>query len=43
MDIDALIEREFLKEHRRHDRDAIENALNEFICHALTPQQQTET
>jgi hypothetical protein len=41
-DIDALIERQFLKEHRRNDQDAVENALNQFICLELTPRHETE-
>jgi hypothetical protein len=36
-EIDSLIDRGFLKEERRHDRAAVQNAIDGFICHALAP------
>jgi hypothetical protein len=41
-EIDSLIGRGFLKEERRHDGDAIENAIGGFICHALAPPDEKE-
>jgi hypothetical protein len=41
-EIDSLINRGFLKEERRHDRDAVQNAIDGFICHALAPRYEKE-
>jgi hypothetical protein len=41
-EIDSLIDRGFLKEKRRHDRDAVQNAIDGFICHALAPPDEKQ-
>jgi hypothetical protein len=41
-EIDSLIDRGFLKEERCHDRDAVQNAIDGFICHALAPRDEKE-
>ena len=41
-EIDSLVDKGFLKEERRHDGDAIENAIGGFICHALAPPDEKE-
>jgi hypothetical protein len=41
-EIDALVERGFLKPERRHDQDAVESAINSFICYAFAPAQEQE-
>jgi hypothetical protein len=41
-EIDSLIDKGFLKEGRRHDRDAVEKAIGGFICHALAPRDEKE-
>ena len=33
--LDSLIEKEFLTPERRHDQDAVEAAIDAFICYAL--------
>jgi hypothetical protein len=38
-EIDCLVEKGFLKPERRHDHAAIQSAVDEFICHALGPEQ----
>ena len=35
-EIDGLVETGFLKPERRHDRDAVESAINSFICRSQT-------
>jgi hypothetical protein len=34
-EIDALIEKGFLKQERRHHPDAVQDAIDGFICSAL--------
>ena len=34
-EIDALIQKGFLKPERRHDPQAVQNAIDYFICHEL--------
>jgi len=41
-EIDALVDRGFLKPERRHDQDAVESAINSFICHAFAPADAEE-
>jgi hypothetical protein len=41
-EIDALVERGFLKPERRHDQDAVESAINSFICYAFAPAEEQE-
>jgi hypothetical protein len=41
-EIDSLIDRGFLKEERRHDRAAVQNAIDGFICRALAPRDEKE-
>jgi hypothetical protein len=41
-EIDSLINRGFLKEERRHDPDAVQQAIDGFICHALAPRDENE-
>jgi hypothetical protein len=41
-EIDSLIDQGFLKEERRDDGSAIENAIGGFICHALVPRDEKE-
>jgi hypothetical protein len=41
-EIDALVERGFLKPERRHDQHAVESAINSFICYAFAPAQEHE-
>jgi hypothetical protein len=36
-EIDSLIEKGFLTPERRHDQDAVEAAIDAFICYALGP------
>ena len=36
-DIDALIEKGFLKKERRHHHVAVQDAMDGFICYALGP------
>jgi hypothetical protein len=36
-EIDALVEKGFLKPERRHDQDAVESAINDFICYVFAP------
>jgi hypothetical protein len=36
-EIDSLIEKDFLKAERRHDHDAVQDAIGGFICYALGP------
>jgi hypothetical protein len=38
-EIDCLVTKGFLKPERRHDHAAIQSAVDEFICHALGPEQ----
>ena len=35
--IDALIEKGFLKQERRHHHHAVQDAVHGFICYALGP------
>jgi len=42
-EIDALVDRGFLKPERRHDQDAVESAINSFICYAFAPADEEET
>jgi hypothetical protein len=39
-EIDCLLEKGFLTPERRRDHAAIENAIGEFICYALGPQEE---
>jgi hypothetical protein len=39
-EIDRLTEKGFLPPERRHDPVAIENAIGNFICYALGPQEE---
>ena len=41
-EIDALVDRGFLKPERRHDQDAVESAINSFICYAFAPADEEE-
>jgi hypothetical protein len=41
-EIDALVEKGFLKPERRHDQDAVESAINSFICYAFAPAQEQD-
>jgi hypothetical protein len=34
-EIDSLIEKGFLKQERRHDSDAVQDAIDVFICSEL--------
>ncbi len=36
-DIDALVEKGFLKKERRHHHGAVQDAMDGFICFALGP------
>jgi hypothetical protein len=36
-EIDQLVQKGFLKPERRHDHDAVENAMGSFVCGALGP------
>ena len=36
-EIDALVDKGFLKPERRHDHDAVESAMGSFVCDALGP------
>jgi hypothetical protein len=36
-EIDVLIQKEFLKPERRHNHDAVEDAMGAFVCDALGP------
>ena len=36
-EIDQLVQQGFLKPERRHDHDAVENAMGAFVCGALGP------
>jgi hypothetical protein len=38
-EIDCLVTKGFLKPERRHDHAAIQSAIDDFICHALGPEQ----
>jgi hypothetical protein len=38
-EIDCLVEKGYLKPERRQDHAAIQSAINDFICHALGPEQ----
>ena len=38
-EIDCLVEKGFLKPERRRDHAAIQSAIDDFICHALGPEQ----
>ena len=40
-EIDSLVTQGFLDRDRRHDQNAIQNALGEFICHSLGPSDRT--
>jgi hypothetical protein len=42
-EIDSLIHQGLLKQERRDDGDAIENAIGGFICHVLTPRDEKES
>ena len=39
-EIDCLVEKGFLTPERRRDHAAIENAIGNFICYALGPQEE---
>jgi hypothetical protein len=41
-EIDSLIDRGFLKRERRGNWDAVENAINGFICHELGLERDRE-
>jgi hypothetical protein len=41
-EIDSLIDKGFLKEERREDQDAVQNAINAFICYALAPPEEKQ-
>jgi hypothetical protein len=41
-EIDFLVDRGFLKEERRHDRGAVQSAIDGFICYALAPRDEKE-
>jgi hypothetical protein len=41
-EINSLIERGFLKQERRHDQNAVQNALGGFICATLAPLGEKE-
>ena len=36
-EIDQLVQKGFLKPERRHDHEAVENAMGAFVCGALGP------
>ena len=36
-EIDQPVQQGFLKPERRHDHDAVENAMGNFVCDALGP------
>ena len=36
-EIDQLVQKGFLKPERRHDHDAVEDAMGSFVCGALGP------
>jgi hypothetical protein len=38
-EVDCLVTKGFLKPERRRDRAAIQSAMDDFICHALGPEQ----
>jgi hypothetical protein len=38
-EIDCLVAKGYLKRERRQDHAAIQSAINDFICHALGPEQ----
>ena len=38
-EIDCLVTKGFLKPERRRDHAAIQSAIDDFICHALGPEQ----
>jgi hypothetical protein len=38
-EIDCLVTKGFLKSDRRRDHAAIQSAIDDFICHALGPEQ----
>jgi hypothetical protein len=38
-EIDCLVEKGYLKPERRQDHAAIQSAIDDFICHALGPEQ----
>jgi hypothetical protein len=38
-EIDCLVSKGFLKSDRRRDHAAIQSAIDDFICHALGPEQ----
>jgi hypothetical protein len=38
-EIDCLVTKGFLKPERRQDHAAIQSAIDDFICHALGPEQ----
>jgi hypothetical protein len=41
-EIDSLVDKGFLKEERRRDRDAVQKAIDGFVCHALAPRYEKE-
>jgi hypothetical protein len=41
-EIDGLVQKGFLKPERRHDQDAVESAINSFICYAFAPAEEEE-
>jgi hypothetical protein len=40
MEIDVLVEKGFLKQERRYNKNAVEHAIGIFICHALGPEHR---
>jgi hypothetical protein len=38
-EIDCLVAKGYLKPERRQDHAAIQSAIDDFICHALGPEQ----
>jgi hypothetical protein len=36
-EIDSLVHEGYLKQERRHLRNAIQDAINTFVCHRLGP------
>jgi hypothetical protein len=41
-EIDTLVIRGYLKETRRHDPNAVESAVGQFICYELAPPEEKE-
>jgi hypothetical protein len=41
-EIDALVEKGFLKPERQHDHHAVESAINSFICYTFAPAPEQE-